>query len=374
MQHYPAVSIRSIRARNINAFFLPPVDGASFENALFFIMRFLYINSFSALSRQKLKSAWALSAFHYGNSPDIQTATAVAEAVFMTRRMSLYLTGVAYRKMARLSHEGEAATCLEDLCFYVDDNFFRVPVATFSRYETMSVFVEWATHFCEDNMAFQPTKQTTIDAFRKYVNASDGFKDEELAKEEVATFWKERVDICAPTTSNSGEPQPQPQSNQGQVQSLSDQLAALTRQKADADGLNADLTSQLADANGQLANATAQLSDLTTQNVALNEQVTSLQAQTAQLSDLTNQNTALNDQVTSLQAQMAQLTQRQVVPQTDLDRVMAEAWQVVRDRDAITHERDFLRNVLQFIYSHCENSVLVLQNIFNTLRNGNGRQ
>ena len=371
-------------------------------------MRFLYINSLSALSRQKLKSAWALSAFHYGNSPDIQTATAVAEAVFMTRRMSLYLTGVAYRKMARLSHEGEAATCLEDLCFYVDDNFFRVPVATFSRCETMSVFVEWATHFCEDNMAFQPTKQTTIDAFRKYVNASDGFKDEELAKEEVATFWKERVDICAPTTSNSGEPQPQPQSNQGQVQSLSDQLAALTRQKADADGLNADLTSQLADANGQLAdglnadltsqladahgqlaNATAQLSDLTTQNVALNEQVTSLQAQTAQLSDLTNQNAALNDQVTSLQAQMAQLTQRQVVPQTDLDRVMAEAWQVVHDRDmvtlerdavtrerdavanerdAVTNERDLLRNMLQQIYS----PFLVLQNIFNTLLNGNG--
>ena len=43
--------------------------------------------------------------------------------------------------------------------------------AKFSRYDTMTVFVEWATQFCEYNMALQPTEQMVIDAFRRYVKA-----------------------------------------------------------------------------------------------------------------------------------------------------------------------------------------------------------
>ena len=182
------------------------------------------------------------------------------------------------------------------------------------------------------NMVRQLTKQSIINAFRKYVNASDGFKDDELAKEEVAAFWRERPELCASTTSESGElqTQPQPQSNQGQVQGLNDQLPALER---------------------QLADVTSQNTALTTQNTAL-----------------TTQNTALTEQVTALQAQVAQFNQRQMVPQADLDRVMAEAWQIVRDRDAVINERDFLRNVLRQIYG----PVQVLQNMFNILLNGNG--
>ena len=70
----------------------------------------------------------------------------------MTRRMSIYLTGVIHREIARLICEDEpanAAACLEDLYFYVDENFFQIPYARFSRYDTMTVFEEWATQYYE---------------------------------------------------------------------------------------------------------------------------------------------------------------------------------------------------------------------------------
>ena len=47
-------------------------------------------------------------------------------------------------------------------------------------------------------------------------------------------------------------------------------------------------------------------------------------------------------------------------------------------RDAVINERNFLQNVLQLLYNHCEHSVVLLQNMFNILLNsngnGNGRQ
>ena len=336
-------------------FVIPPVEGSSFGHVILFMVRLLYMNPFLVFARHQMKKAWALAAFHYGMIPDLTGATDLADSIFLTHRMSLYFESVARRKTARLVHEGKTTsttTCLEDLCFHVDENLVQIPWATFPCYETMSVFVEWATQYSKDNLALQPTKQKIIDDFRRYVKASDSFKDKELADEEVATFWEKNPWLCAPVASNSGEPQTPLSIDHRQVQNVTDPFATVAGQTANGDGQNADLVNQLADVNGQLADATAQLSDLT------------------------NQNTALNEQVTSLQAQIAELMQRQVVPQADLDRVMAEAWQVVRDRDTVTNERDFLRNILQQIYSHYENSVLVLQNVFNSVRhgNGNGRQ
>ena len=50
--------------------------------------------------------------------------------------------------------------------FYVD-NFFQIPFAAFFRHDTMTVFVEWATQFCDYNVALKPTKQMIVDAERK---------------------------------------------------------------------------------------------------------------------------------------------------------------------------------------------------------------
>ena len=326
--------MRSLHQRITDSCLLLPVDRSDFEDVIVFIVRFQYLNPLFSFTKDSCQKVWSLSAHHYGHISNMESATSQAVSIFETIRMEIYWNAMQRRRVERTATEvgnANGALDLEDLYFYVDEENFCIPMATFERNSHLAPFVEWATQFTDYNVQLVPTQRKICDTYLRYGGGTDGFKASQIATQESNEFWSANAYLCVPSSPT--------------VSGLQSQLQASIRQVA-------ALNIQVASLSSHVGALQLQIADLSNQNA-----------------DLTTQVANLNSQVVALSAQNAQPVHVSMVPRATLDRAMREGWQLVAERDRLATESEFLYNMLQNIYRHCSDFTAGLHNMFNSVIN-----